>query len=194
MKEKIIELRNQTGAGIVDCKKALTASSGNIEKAIEILRKKGQKIVAAKTQREAKEGLIESYIHAGGKIGVLVEVFCETDFVARNEEFKELAHNLAMHIAAQDPQYLRKEDIPKDILDQERKIELERLKDSGKPKDILDKIVEGKLKKFFEETCLLEQTYIKDESKKIRDLIEEKISKFEENIKIGRFTKYQLGG
>lgn len=190
----ITQLRAKTGAGIVDCKEALTESNGNLTKAEEILRKKGLKTVAKKAGRSAKEGVIMSYIHAGGKVGVMVELNCETDFVARNEEFQALAKDIAMHIAASAPEYLRPEDVPPLVLEKEKEILRAQLKAEGKPEAMMDKIIEGKLAKFYEEHCLLKQVFIKDETKKIEDLLKEAIAKIGENIEARRFTRYILGG
>src|SRR3989338_6503856 len=165
--EIIKKIREQTGAGIVDIKKALDEADGDEQKTIEILRKQGEKIVAKKQAREAGEGLIEAYVHAGGKVGVLLNLACETDFVARNDEFKELAHDIAMQIAATDPQYLARKNIPETVMEKEKDIYREELKSAGKTADMLDKIVEGKLKKFYSQVCLLHQPFIKDEDKTI---------------------------
>ncbi|MDO8581835.1 MAG: translation elongation factor Ts [bacterium] len=189
----ITQLRTKTGAGIVDCKEALTEANGDLVKAEEILRKKGLKTVAKKAGRSAKEGVITSYIHAGGKVGVLLELNCETDFVARNEEFQGLAKDLSMHIAASAPEYLKPEDVPAAVLEKEKEILRAQLKAEKKPEAMMDKIIEGKLAKFYEEHCLLKQVFIKDETKKIEGLIQEKISKTGENIEVKRFTRYMLG-
>ena len=187
------DLREKTGAGMMNCKKALEEASGNVEKAMELLRKKGQKIAAEKSDRETKTGLVDSYIHPGGRIGVLVEVVCETDFVAKNRDFKQLVHNLCMQIAAMNPLYVSRKDIPKEILDKEKEIEGEKLKKANKPKEIVKKIIERKLEKFYQEVCLLDQPFIKDEKKKISNLITESIAKIGENIQIKRFIRYELG-
>ncbi len=191
--ELITQLRTKTGAGIVDCKEALTEANGDLIKAEEILRKKGLKTVAKKAGRSAKEGIVASYIHAGGKVGVLVELNCETDFVARNEEFQALAKDIAMHVAASAPEYLRPEDVPAAVLEKEKEILRAQLKAEKKPEAMMDKIIEGKLAKFYEEHCLLKQVFIKDETKKIEDLIKEKIAKVGENMELRRFTRYALG-
>ncbi len=192
--DTVKELREKTGAGIMDCKRALADSGGDLEKAIDLLRQKGLSAAAKKASREAKEGLISSYIHGGGKIGVLVEVNCETDFVARNSEFQELVKDIAMQIAASNPSYVRREDVAADVLDRERSIYKIQAKESGKPEHVLDKIVEGKVEKFYLETCLLEQSFIKDPSVTINDMVQQKIAKIGENIIVKRFTRYQLGG
>jgi len=184
-------LREKTGAGIVDCKNALKEAGGDIEKAVEILRRKGIKVAEKKAGRQTKEGIIESYIHTGAKIGVLIEVNCETDFVAKNEEFKEFAHDLAMQVAARAPSYISREEVPQEILEKEKEIIKEQFKD--KPEHILEKIVNNKLNEFYKEKCLLEQPFIKDENKTIKDLLTEKIAKFGENIVIKRFVRYELG-
>jgi elongation factor Ts len=190
--EMVKELRERTGIGMMECKSALSEADCNMDKAIEVLRKKGYARAKDKSERAAQEGLIGSYIHMTGKIGVLIEVNCETDFVARNEEFKELVKNIAMHIAASAPKYVAPADVPAEILEQERAIAREQFKDSKKPPAIIEKIVEGKLTKFYEEVCLMEQTYVKDDKLKIRDLVTQFIAKFKENTKIGRFVRYEI--
>jgi elongation factor Ts len=190
--ETIKKIRVATGAGIVDVQKALEESGGDETRAVEILRKQGQKIMAKKQSREAGEGLIEAYVHAGGKVGVLLNLGCETDFVARNDEFKELAHDVAMQIAATDPDYVTEADIPGEVLEKEKEIYLAELKASNKPTEILDKIVEGKLQKFYEQVCLLHQPFIKDDSKKINDLVTEKTAKLGEKIEIREFMRYEI--
>ena len=192
--DTVKELREKTGAGIMDCKRALADSGGDLEKAIDLLRQKGLSAAAKKASREAKEGLVSSYIHGGGKIGVLVEVNCETDFVARNSEFQELVKDIAMQIAASNPSYVRREDVPADVLERERSIYKIQAKESGKPEHVLDKIVEGKVEKFYLETCLLEQPFVKEPSATINDMVQQKIAKIGENIIVKRFTRYQLGG
>lgn len=189
----VVELRKKTGAGMMDCKKALEDAGGNLEKAVDILRKQGMKVATKKSGRTTSEGLVESYIHPGGKIGVLVEINCETDFVARNEVFKELIHNLAMHIAWADPRYRTREEVPQEEIDRERDIYVQQAKNAGRPEKVIDKIVDGKLEKFFQEICLLEQPYIKDESITINDLVVATIAKLGENVVVRRFTRFQLG-
>ncbi|MCC7201206.1 MAG: translation elongation factor Ts [Nitrospirae bacterium] len=191
--DTVKELREKTGAGIMDCKRALADSGGDLEKAIDLLRQKGLSAAAKKASRETKEGLVSSYIHGGGKIGVLVEVNCETDFVARNSEFQELVKDIAMQIAASNPSFVRREDVPSDVLERERNIYRIQAKESGKPDHVLDKIVEGKVDKFYIESCLLEQSFIKDPSVTIKDMVQQKIAKIGENISVKRFTRYQLG-
>lgn len=192
--EMIKGLRARTNAGILDCKEALKETDGDMEKAVDFLRKKGLATALKRAGRETSEGLINSYIHAGGKIGVLVEVNCETDFVAKTDEFKELVKNLAMHIAATRPLGIRSEDIPEEIVKREEEIYRAQALETGKPEKIIDKIVEGKMKKFYRESCLLEQQYVKDTDLTIQDLIHEMVSKMGESISVRRFARYQLGG
>ena len=188
------ELRERTGAGILDSKKALQQTNGDIEKAIELLRKRGMAKAAKKATREVKEGLVESYIHLGGKIGVLIELNCETDFVARNEGFKELAHDIALHIAASNPRYLKRDEISQEELDKERQIYIAGAIEEGKPEKIAAKIAEGRINKFFyKEQVLMEQPFVKEPSKNIETLIKEYIAKLGENIVIRRFVRYQVG-
>jgi len=187
------ELRQQTGIGMMECKKALQESGGDIEKAITILRKKGFSRAQDKMSRETADGVVGSYIHMNGKLGVLVEINCESDFVARNEDFQLMVKNIAMHIAAANPQYVSSEEIPADILDQEKDIIRDQFKDSDKPAEIVDKIVTGKLGKFYSEICLLDQAYIKDDKLSIKEYIATHIAKFGENIKVKRFARFALG-
>jgi len=191
--EQLKELRDRTGISIMECKKALEESGGDIEKAIEILRKKGYARAKDKMDRETGEGLVYAYIHLDGKIGVLVEVNCETDFVARNEEFRELAKNIAMQIAAANPKYISAEDIPVEEIEKEKDIIREQLKDSKKPAEIIEKIVQGKLNKYYEEVCLLEQPFIRDDKIKVQQFIASHIAKFGENIRVRRFARFELG-
>ncbi len=190
-------LREKTGAGMIDCKNSLTEAGGNEEQAIEILRKKGMATAGKKAGRVTAEGVVGSYIHMGGKVGVMVEINCETDFVARGEEFQQLVKDVAMHIAAVDPKYLKREDVSTDVLDKEREIELEKLKsdtkNANKPADVLEKIIAGKVGKYYEENVLLDQPFVKDPSKTIGELVTEKISSIKENITIRRFTRYKMG-
>lgn len=186
------ELRERTGAGFMDCKRALEECGGDIEEAILILRKKGLAKADKKAGRETADGLIGSYIHAGGKIGVLVEVNCETDFVARTQEFQDLVKEIAMQIAAMSPKYISPEDVPPEVLEREKEILREQVRSTGKPEQVLEKIVEGKLKKFYEENCLLEQPYIRDPNMTVRDLIKQAIAKLGENIRVRRFVRFQL--
>ncbi len=187
------ELRERTGAGFSDCRAALVEANGIIEKAIEILRKKGQAAAAKKAQREASEGLVGSYIHAGGKIGVLVELNCESDFVARTEAFQRLSHDIAMHVAALDPRYVRREEVTAEMLEKEREIYRAQALATGKPEPVVEKIVAGKMEKFYEENCLYEQHYIKDESLTIGEMINQAIAKLGENISIRRFARFKVG-
>jgi elongation factor Ts len=187
------ELRERTGAGFADCRAALIESGGNIEQAIDVLRKKGQAAAAKKAQRETSEGLVSCYIHAGGKIGVLVEVNCESDFVARTEDFQRLCHDVAMHIAALDPRYLRREEVTQEILDRERDIFREQAKQTGKPEAVIEKIVSGKMEKFYEENCLYEQHFIKDEGVTVRELVNQAIAKLGENVSIRRYSRFKVG-
>src|SRR4030065_1160629 len=192
--DTVRELREKTGVGIMDCKRALADSGGDIEKAIDLLRQKGLASAAKKASRETKEGVISSYIHGAGKIGVLLEVNCETDFVARNSEFQDLVKDIAMQIAASNPSYVRREDVPADVLEKERSIYKIQARESGKPENVLDRIVEGKREKFYVEACLLEQSFVKDPSVTINEMVQQKIAKIGENISVKRFTRYQLGG
>jgi elongation factor Ts len=187
------ELRQRTGAGFSDCRAALVEAGGDIEKAISILRKKGQAAAAKKAQREATEGLVGSYIHAGGKIGVIVEVNCESDFVARTEAFQHLCHEVAMHIAALDPRYVRREEVTPEMLEKEREIYNEQARATGKPDPVIEKIVAGKMEKFYEENCLYEQHFIKDESVTIGELVNQTIAKLGENITVRRFVRFKVG-
>lgn len=190
----IKELRSRTNAGILDCKDALKEAGGDMEKAVDVLRKKGLATALKRAGRETTEGVINSYIHAGGKIGVLVEINCETDFVAKTDEFKEFVKNIAMHIAATRPLGIGREDIGEEILKREEEVYRAQAKEMGKPEKILDKIVQGKMEKFFKESCLLEQQYVKDTDLTIQDLVHEMVSKTGESISVRRFTRYQLGG
>ena len=191
--DMIKELRGKTQAGMLDCKKALVECDGDIEKSIDFLRKKGLSSAGKKMDRSASEGIIGSYIHSNSKIGVLLELNCETDFVAKNEDFKELCTELCMQIAAANPLYVSAEEVPDAETEREKEIIKEQLKDSGKPENVLDKIVEGKLKKFYSDICLLEQQYIRDSGVIIKDLIKGKIATYGENISIGRFSRFQIG-
>ncbi|HZX10098.1 MAG TPA: translation elongation factor Ts [Acidobacteriota bacterium] len=187
------ELRQRTGIGMMDCKKALQETDGDIEKAIIYLRKKGYDRAKEKMDRETTEGMVGSYIHSDNKLGVLVEVNCESDFVARNEEFKKLVKNIAMHIAAADPKYVTSDEIPEEVIEKEKEIILEQFKDSKKPPEILDRIVQGKMKKFYSEVCLWNQPYIRDDKITIEKLVSTHITKFGENIKIKRFARFSIG-
>jgi elongation factor Ts len=187
------ELRDRTGAGFSDCRNALVEAGGDIEQAINVLRKKGQAAAAKKAQRATSEGIVGSYIHAGGKIGAIVEVNCESDFVARTEDFQRLCHELAMHVAATDPRFLRREQVTQEILDRERDIFREQAKATGKPEVVIEKIVTGKMEKFYEENCLYEQHFIKDEGVTVKEMVEHLISKIGENIAIRRFSRFKVG-
>jgi elongation factor Ts len=187
------ELREKTGAGILDCQHALSETGNDIERAIEHLRQKGLAAAQKKAGRETNEGTVAAYIHPGNRIGVLVEVNCETDFVARNEEFQAFVRDLALQIAASSPSFVRREDVPADLLAKEKAIYLAQAKELGKPEPAWPKIVEGKLEKFYQETCLLEQAFIKDPTVTVKDLIAQKIAKIGENMGVRRFTRYQLG-
>ncbi len=192
--DEIKQLRAMTGAGMLDCKNAIEKFSGDIDKAKEELRKKGLAIVSKKASRGACDGLVQSYIHHNGKTGVLVEINCETDFVARTEDFHKLVEEVAMHIAANpNSEWVDKDEIPEAILNPEKDIYREQMKESGKPPEILEKIIEGKLKKFYSEVCVLDQPWVKDDSKTIRDLINETIAKVGENIVLKRFARFQIG-
>ncbi len=191
--EMVKELRQRTGIGVMECKAALKEADGDLEKAIEILRKKGYARAQDKAARQANEGLIGSYIHSNGRIGVLVEVNCESDFVALNAEFQELVKNICLQIAAANPKYISAEEIPAEVIEKEKEIIREQFKDSKKPAEIVEKIVLGKLGKLYEEVCLLDQIYIKDDKLTIRHLIQSAVAKTGENIKVGRFTRYEIG-
>ncbi len=187
------ELRDQTGVGMMDCKKALTEAAGDLKKALDLLRQRGLAMASKKASREASEGLVESYIHMGGKIGVLVEVNCETDFVAKTDDYKELVKDIAMHVAAANPLYVKREDIPSDVIEKEKEIYASQV--TNKPPQVVEKIIAGKLEKFFSDTCLVDQVFVKDsdQKKKIKDLIVERVAKLGENIQIKRFARFQLG-
>jgi len=191
--ELIKDLRQRTGAGVMDCKTALRESNGDMEGAIDYLRRKGLAAAAKRAGRIATEGLVSSYIHAGGKIGVLVEINCETDFVARTENFQSFVKNMAMHIAATSPQYVSRDQVPPSVVEREKGIYRIQAQDAKKPEKVIEKIVEGKLERFFAETCLLEQTYIKDPDSTVKEVLDSLIAKLGENIAIRRFARFQLG-
>lgn len=191
--ELVKELREKSSAGMMDCKKALVESNGDIKKAEEILKEKGLAKASKKASRATKEGIIDSYIHTGSTIGVMVEVNCETDFVARSEMFKNFVHDIALHITAAAPLYVSKEYVPQEVLDKEKELYRKQALNEGKPEKIIDKIAEGKLKKYYEENCLLEQLFVKDNDVKIGDLLKQHIAKMGENIVIKRFERYILG-
>ena len=187
------ELRDRTGAGMMECKKALQEAGGNLAEAEIILRKRGLSSAAKKSHRVTRQGVVGSYIHAGAQLGVLVEVNCESDFVARTDDFQELVKDIAMQIAAADPQFIRREDVTKDALDNEMNIQRDRARQEGKPEKMLDKIVEGRMNKFYEEICLYEQPFIRDNTTTIGDLIKSKIAKLGENISVSRFVRFKVG-
>ncbi len=187
------ELREKSGAGMMDCKKALVETNGDIEKAMEYLREKGLAAAQKKSSRIAAEGIVESYIHLGGKIGVLVEVNCETDFVAKTDEFKQLVRDIAMQIAASNPSYIRVEEVNPEEIAKEKEILKAQALNEGKPEQVVDKMVEGRIKKYYQEICLLEQDFVKDPSKTVNQMITEAISEIGENIQVRRFTRYQMG-
>ena len=191
--DMVKKLRQMTGAGVMDCKKALEEAEGDFDKAVEILRKKGAAKAAKKAGRATSEGIITSYVHFNGRIGVLLELNCETDFVARTDEFKELAYNLAKQVAAMNPRWVSRESVPQEVIEKEKEIYREQLKGSGKPEHIVEKIVEGKLEKFFQENCLLEQDYIFEDGKKVKDIITEAVAKIGENIQVSRFVRMEVG-
>jgi elongation factor Ts len=191
--QQVKELRERTGAGFTACREALVEGGGDVEQAINILRKKGQAAAAKKAQRATSEGLVSSYIHAGGKIGVLIEMNCESDFVARTDEFQRLCHDVAMHIAALDPRFLRRDEVTQETLDREREIYKEQAKQTGKPEAVIEKIVNGKMEKFYEENCLYEQHFIKDEGVTIKELVDQAIAKVGENIAVRRFSRFKVG-
>jgi elongation factor Ts len=187
------ELRDKTGAGFSDCRAALIEAGLDIEQALNVLRKKGQVAAAKKAQRATMEGLVSSYIHAGGKIGVLVEINCESDFVARTDDFQRLSHDVAMHIAALDPRFVRREEVTAEILETKKAAYREEAKGSGKPDTVVEKIISGKMEKFFEETCLYEQHFIKDEGITVKELVDQTIAKLGENIAVRRFARFKVG-
>ncbi|MDR3237315.1 MAG: translation elongation factor Ts [Spirochaetia bacterium] len=192
--EMIKALRETTQAGMVDCKRALQETDGDMQKAIEFLRKKGLASADKKMGREVTEGIVASYIHSNNKVGVLIELKTVTDFVARNPDFHELAKELCMQIAAANPLYIKMEDVPFEVVEKEKEIYLEQMKDSGKPDNVIEKIVDGKLSKFYSDVCLLEQEYIKENKIIVKNLIKEKIAAFGENIEVSRFSRFQIGG
>ena len=191
--KEVKELREQTGAGMMDCKKALSEVSGDFDEAVKLLRTQGLAHAAKRSGRDTREGLIDSYIHAGGGIGVLVEVGCETDFVARNEEFQNFVHDIAMHVAATAPKYISREDVPGDEVESELKIYREQAVATGKPEKILDKIATGKLEKYYQQVCLMEQSFVKEDKLTVEQLLGEIVAKIGENVEIKRFVRFQLG-
>ncbi len=191
--EMIKELRAATGAGVLDCRNALQQTGGDFNKAVELLREKGLATAARKATREAREGVIGSYVHTGAKVAALIELNCETDFVARTPEFQQLAKDLAMQVVAARPQYIRPEDVPLEVIEREKQLYRSQLADSGKPEPVIERIIEGKLEKFYEEVCLLRQPFIRDEGMTVQDLIAQSIAKLGENIVVRRFVRYELG-
>ena len=186
-------LREMTGVGMMDCKKALTEANGNLDRAVEILREKGIASATKKGGRIAAEGIVESYIHMGGKIGVLIEVNCETDFVAKTPEFKSFVRDVAMHVAAANPQYLSREEVPADVLEKEREILRAQARNEGKPEKIIERMVEGRVEKFYKDNCLLDQQFVKDPDMTIAQYVTDRIQKTGENVKIRRFVRYEMG-
>lgn len=191
--QMVKELREQTGAGVLDAKKALESTDGDFEKAVDLLREKGAARAAKRADREVSEGVIEVYSHTGSRVGVMLELNCETDFVARNEQFQELAHDLALHVAAMRPKYLAPEDVPQEEIDREVQVLKAQAKAEGKPDSVVDKIVEGRIKKFYEELCLLEQPFVKNDRVKVKDLITDAVGTIGENIQVRRFARYEVG-
>ena len=191
--QMVKDLREKTGAGVLDCKQALEAHDGDFDKAAVYLREKGKTAAAKRESREAKEGLIGSYVHAGSKVGAMVELNCESDFVARTDEFQALAHDLAMQVVAGKPSYLRPEDVPSEVTEHEKSVYRAQMSDSGKPDNIIDRIVEGKLSKYYEEACLLEQPFIKDRALSVRELVQQTNALLGENIVVRRFTRFEVG-
>lgn len=187
------ELRQATGAGVLDCRKALEATGGDFEAAVAYLREKGLAEAAKKVDRTAREGLIEAYVHPGSRVGVILELNCETDFVARTEEFRRLAHDLTLHIAFANPRYISRSEVPEEVVNEERRIYRSQAIEEGKPENVLDRIVEGKLEKFFQSVCLLEQPFVKDEERTVEEVLKEYTALLGENIIIRRFTRYELG-
>ncbi|HBS59557.1 MAG TPA: translation elongation factor Ts [Firmicutes bacterium] len=191
--EMVKELRERTGAGMMDCKKVLMECAGSMDKAVDLLREKGLAAAAKKASRVAAEGVVESYIHGGGRIGVLVEINCETDFVAKTDEFRQFTKDVAMHIAAANPQYLDKDEVPQEVLEHEKEVLRNQALNEGKPEKIVDKMVIGRVEKYYKEVCLLEQGFVKNPDISIRQLVTEKVAKIGENISIRRFVRFQLG-
>ena len=190
--KQVQQLRGMTNCGMMECKNALEEAGGDLEKAVEALRKSGAAKAVKKSGREASQGIIESYIHAGGKVGVLLRLHCETDFVAKNEMFRQLAHDIALHIAGMNPMYVSTDDIPQEVRENERRIYKEQFADSGKPAEIVDKIIDGKMQNYAAEIALLEQSFVKNQDKKIKDVINEYIAKLGENIQVGDFVRYEI--
>ena len=191
--KEVKELRQATGAGVLDCKKALQETDGDMQKATEVLRAQGLADASKRAGRATEQGLVDSYIHLGGKIGVLLEINCETDFVARTDEFQELAHNICMQIAAADPDYIDREEIPEEVLEQEKRILRQQADGEGKPPEIVDRIIEGRLQKFYSQVCLVDQAYIRDADRTIDELLKEAIASVGENIQVRRFARFAVG-
>jgi len=191
--QMVKELRDKTNAGMMDCKKALTETDGDMEKAVDLLRQKGLAVAAKRADRETKEGVVECYIHAGGKLGVMVEVGCETDFVAKTDDFKTFAKDIAMHIAAVNPVSITRDDVPAELVAREKEIYVKQALDSGKPEQIVEKIVSGKLEKYLAEICLMEQKFVKNPDLSIQDLLNELVAKMGENISVKQFARFQIG-
>jgi elongation factor Ts len=191
--QMVKDLRDKTGAGMMDCKKALSENAGDMEKAIDFLRQKGLAVAAKRAGRATSEGVVETYIHAGGKLGVMVELNCETDFVAKTDDFREFARDVAMHVAAANPVSLSRDDVPADLVERERQIYVQQALDSGKPANIVEKMVVGKIDRYLSEICLLEQQFVKNPEKSIQDMLTELIGKMGENVSIRRFVRYQVG-
>jgi elongation factor Ts len=191
--QMVKELRDKTSAGMMDCKKALSETDGDMEQAVDLLRKKGLAVAAKRAGRAASEGVVETYIHAGGKLGVMIELNCETDFVAKTDQFRELARDLAMHIAASNPVAIARENVPEDLLAREKDIYVQQALDSGKPENIIEKIVSGKMDKFLAEICLLEQKYVKNTDLSVQDLLTDCVGKMGENISVKRYARFQIG-
>lgn len=191
--QMVKELRERTQAGMMDCKRALEATGGDLEKAVDYLREKGLAAAAKKAGRRAADGLVEAYIHPGGRVGVLVEVNCETDFVAKTQDFQQLVRDIAMHIAAMRPEYVRREDVPAEVVEHEKRILTSAAKEEGKPENVIERIVTGRLEKFFEQVCLLEQPFVKDPDKTVGELVQEQIAKLGENIEVRRFVRFERG-
>jgi elongation factor Ts len=191
--QMVKELRDKTNAGMMDCKKALTETAGDMEKAVDLLRQKGLAVAAKRAGRETKEGVVETYIHAGGKLGVMVEVGCETDFVAKTDDFKAFAKNIAMHIAAANPIAVNRDEVPAEVLQREKDIYVNQALESGKPQQIVEKIVSGKVEKYLAEICLMEQKYVKNDELTVQDLLNELVAKMGENISIKKFARFQIG-
>jgi elongation factor Ts len=190
--QEVKKLRDLTGVGMMECKKALEESAGDVKRAIEVLRESGLKMAGKKCGRSASEGYIGSYIHNNGKVGVLVEVNCETDFVAKSEEFRNLSHDLAMHIAASNPKYVAYSDVESEVVENKKKEFMKEIEKEGKPQEIVEKIIEGKTKKYFDEVCLLSQPFVKDPEKTVEELVTEKVAKLGENIKVKRFVRFEI--